>query len=156
MKTTLPTRIETKEQAIAFLTELHRNGEAFHPEDDATECGFSQEDGTKLNELMEQIYDLDGNNGNHKDPKFDPCEVLNILNAMDGAHNLELVQSLIKGEIVREVCYTYVVEKNNHTKNHELNINGLGGRTYQYSRKKDIYEDLDKLRGYEIFIEEEF
>lgn len=35
MKTTLPTAINTIEEAKTFLTELNTNGEAYHPEDDA-------------------------------------------------------------------------------------------------------------------------
>jgi len=81
MTTNLPASINTIEEAKAFLTELHKNGESYHPEDDANELiGSSElwtrEEGEQLNKLMEDIYNLEGNNGNHANPVFDPCEFL--------------------------------------------------------------------------------
>lgn len=88
MKTALPAAIATIEEAKAFLTNLHNNGESYHPEDCAHEVGvyqantnnfirtFSPSEADKLNELFEQIYNLEGNNSNHKNPIFDPCEFI--------------------------------------------------------------------------------
>ncbi len=84
MKTTLPPEIKTVDQAKAFLTELYKNNEAFHPEDDATDMIWNlpikqqptKAEAMQLNKLMEDIYYLDGNNGNHANPKFCPCEFL--------------------------------------------------------------------------------
>ena len=86
MKTILPPKIETVEQAKAFLTDLFNNNEVYHPEEDAHYIVWetvnpSEQERDKLNELMEDIYNLDGNNGNHHSPKFDPCEfLLNLIN----------------------------------------------------------------------------
>lgn len=90
MKTILPSAIETVEQAKAFLTDLFNNNEAYHPEEDAHETKWenksineqpTEQERDQLNKLMEDIYDLDGNNGNHRNPKFDPCEfLLNLIN----------------------------------------------------------------------------
>lgn len=80
MKTILPAGIGTVEQAKALLTDLHANGEAFHPEDDATDLVtdvFTQEEGESLNALMLDIYNLPGNDGRHVGIlAFDPCEFL--------------------------------------------------------------------------------
>lgn len=85
MKTTLPDHIETVEQAKTFLTDLYNNGEAIHPEDPAHSIVWihlpieqipTPEECAKLDKLMDDIYNLDGNAGNHANPKFDPCEWL--------------------------------------------------------------------------------
>ena len=79
MKTILPAAITTVEEAKAFLTELHKNGEAFHPEDDARHLSgnlFTEEEGGKLNKLMDNIYNLPGNDGRHDKLAFCPCEYL--------------------------------------------------------------------------------
>ena len=81
MKTQLPKEITTIEQAKDFLTDLYNNNETYHPEDDAHDILWetfnpSYEERDQLNKLMDEIYDLDGNNGDHKNPKFDPCEFL--------------------------------------------------------------------------------
>jgi len=73
MKTILPSTISTEQQAVDFLTMLHNNGEAFHPEDNAHDIEWGNDDPPtpdqcdKLNSLMEQIYDLG---------TVDPCAVL--------------------------------------------------------------------------------
>ncbi len=81
MKTNLPNGIGTIDQAKAFLTELHRNGESFHPEDDATDILWTCDEPTlaeqeSLNALMHDIYHLPGNDGSHVNMVFDPCEFL--------------------------------------------------------------------------------
>lgn len=77
MKTALPDSINTVEEAKKFLTDLYNNGEAYHPEDSAILIDiFTQQEGEQLNKLMSHIYNLDGNNGNHATPKFDPCKFL--------------------------------------------------------------------------------
>lgn len=82
MQTTLPTQITTRQEAQKLLFDLHTNGEAFHPEDDANGLVnsyvlFTKEEGEKLNSLMNQIYELKGNDGRHTEPMiFDPCEYL--------------------------------------------------------------------------------
>lgn len=78
MKTLLPAKIETVEQAKQFLSDLHSNNETFHPEDDATQLvgdPFNQQEGTQLNKLMSDIYNLEGNNS-AQDMIFDPCQFL--------------------------------------------------------------------------------
>ncbi len=70
MKTKLPEKITTIEEAKKFLLDLHLNNEVFHPEDDANDLvndPFTKEEGDKLNELMDQI---------HSTLNFDPCEYL--------------------------------------------------------------------------------
>lgn len=77
MKTELPEKITTIEEAENLLSALWENGESFHPEDNAHDIIWGtipkDEQPTaaecdKLNALMSQIYDL-------KDvPElFDPC-----------------------------------------------------------------------------------
>lgn len=88
MKTKPPLAITTVDEAKAFLTDLHNNGEAFHPEDNAHDITFCvepicREQRDHLNDLMEQIYALPGNDGRHVAPMiFDPCEFLNVLNGV--------------------------------------------------------------------------
>lgn len=81
MKTSLPAKIETIEQAKAFLSELIKNKEDFHPEDDALEVDFSGiapgeqptfDECRQLNKLMGDIYKLPGNE-NPQNMAFDPC-----------------------------------------------------------------------------------
>ena len=72
MNTTLPTAIASVEEAQEFLTDLHNNNEAFHPEDDAHHVDFSTcvpavEERQQLNKLMREIYELN---------EFDPCDFL--------------------------------------------------------------------------------
>ena len=63
MITTLPTSINTIEEAKAFLTELHKNGESYHPEDSAhdiinTETNklvFTYDEALQLDRLMDEI-----------------------------------------------------------------------------------------------------
>lgn len=85
MKTNLPEAITTVQEAVVFLRELHNNGEAFHPEDDATDVVWNtplyqhpgREECKQLNKLMADIYNLPGNDGSHSDPlAFDPCGYL--------------------------------------------------------------------------------
>ena len=81
MKTVLPKRILTEQEAKDFLTELYKNGEAYHPEDDAygilhnatEEFMFTDEEADLLNSLMEDCRNLPGN--------FDACDfLLNLQN----------------------------------------------------------------------------
>lgn len=78
MRTNLDRTIKTIEEAKAYLSELHKNGEAYHPEDDARDIEWSTipedqrpnaEEMDKLNILMDDIYlvSLD---------EFDPCEFI--------------------------------------------------------------------------------
>jgi hypothetical protein len=77
MKTILPEHITTIEEAEKLLTDLHNNGESFHPEDDANDIIWVCEAPTAqecdhLNVLMSDIYNLNG---------FDPCDfLLNLMN----------------------------------------------------------------------------
>lgn len=86
MKTILPEKITTIPEAQAFLSALVKNGESYHPEDNAHDIIvghdinthlFKKHEADHLNRLMEDIYYLEGNNGNHRNPIFDPCEFLN-------------------------------------------------------------------------------
>lgn len=94
MKTKLPLEIKTVEEAKAFLTELHANGEYFHPEDDAftiewqTCTPASGEECNQLNNLMYDIYNLPGNDGRHSAPMvFDPCAFLNGLDGINAPND---------------------------------------------------------------------
>lgn len=81
MNTVLPQSINSIEDAKKFLTDLYNNEETFHPEDDATDLvgdPFTFDEGTQLNKLMDDIYNLAGNES-VKSMVFDPCEfILNL------------------------------------------------------------------------------
>lgn len=90
MKTNLPNSITTIAEAKVFITELHTNGESYHPEADAHYVNWlsiqditnepTYNEATHLNTLMGEIYNLPGNDGRHCEPMvFDPCEFLNEL-----------------------------------------------------------------------------
>ena len=74
MKTNLPAEIKSVAQAETFLTELHKNGEAFHPEDSALDIIWdtceapTRSECVQLNSLMSDIYELEAD--------FCPCEFL--------------------------------------------------------------------------------
>lgn len=93
MKTKLPISIKTVEEAIAFLTALHTNGEQYHPEDNAHDILWTTPvticDENQLNALMEDIYNLPGNDGRHNDLAFDPCEYLLLLGKADVAITID-------------------------------------------------------------------
>lgn len=84
MKTALPNKISTIEEAKAFLRELVKHGEIYHCEDNAHEVEFlnvSEEhrptvvECGKLNKLMSDIYALPGNAGQPAAERtFDPCD----------------------------------------------------------------------------------
>lgn len=83
MKTILPKAITTIKQAQKFLSQLYKNEESYHPEDDAGDIIdmndkklFTDEEAKQLNKLMDDIYDLPGNDGRHVDLVFDPCQWL--------------------------------------------------------------------------------
>lgn len=75
MKTILPKSINSIEDANKLLRELFENNESFHPEDDAHDVIdvhtnkeiFTEEEADKLNDLIGQMYEIDG---------YDPCEYL--------------------------------------------------------------------------------
>ena len=63
MKTTLPSKITTVEEAKAFLTDLFNNKESYDPIEDAhdivwTTCEPTDEEMDQLNNLMDDIYEL--------------------------------------------------------------------------------------------------
>lgn len=61
MKTTIPDTIATPEKAKAFFLALEQNGELFHIDDDATTIDiFTKEEGTRLNELLEEAFEALG------------------------------------------------------------------------------------------------
>lgn len=82
MKTILPKSIETIADAKKFLTELQKNGEAYHPEDDATTVVWQTAKPTRkeckqLNKLMQDIYSMPENYRHMNQPiPFDPCAFL--------------------------------------------------------------------------------
>jgi hypothetical protein len=76
MKTNLDREIKSEHDAVQFITELCKNGEAYHPEDDARHVIWqtipeedipTREECHKLNELMDQIYSR---------TEVDPCEII--------------------------------------------------------------------------------
>ena len=85
MKTQLPQSINSIEEAKAFLAALHSNNEQFHPEDDAHEIEWltiedenncpTVSECDQLNKLMNDIYNLPGNN-DAQNMAFDPCGYL--------------------------------------------------------------------------------
>lgn len=75
MKTKLLQKIRNVEQAKNTLYDLWRNGESFHPEDDANSLvgdPFTKEEGDHLNKLMQDINNLSPVDG----VKFCPCQFL--------------------------------------------------------------------------------
>ena len=87
MKTILPASIATIDQAKQLLTDLHNNGEAYHPEDDATGIVWTDcksptlQECELLNKLMKDIYDLPENKNTYPKLSFDPCVFLLSLEA---------------------------------------------------------------------------
>lgn len=73
MKTTIPQRIETIQEAESFLNALIENEEVYHPEDDANDIIWNipnpptESECERLNIAMEQIYAIGD---------FDPCEFI--------------------------------------------------------------------------------
>ncbi len=117
MKTNLPTAITTIEEAKAFLTELHTNGEHYHPEDDAHDILWdinntpNRDECMQLNELMHQIYALPGNDGRHSAPlAFDPCLFLIILD--HEYSNAELQTAVKAGTLNPASNYQYCIQSN--------------------------------------------
>lgn len=104
MKTTLPAAITTRAEAEQFLQSLIDNNETYHPEDNAHDIIWDMPEDQKptpaeadqLNKLMEDIYNLDGNNGNHASPKFDPCEYLNNAKGKDLFEDYENLPDNVK------------------------------------------------------------
>jgi hypothetical protein len=81
MKTNLPEKITTVEEAKRFLYDLFINNETFHPEDDPLKIIWQTSDPTiqekkHLKVLMNDIYDLPGNKRRPQNMVFDPCEYL--------------------------------------------------------------------------------
>ncbi|HEY9361623.1 MAG TPA: hypothetical protein VIQ00_00075 [Chitinophagaceae bacterium] len=77
MKTVLPEKITTIAEAKSFLTDLFNNNEGYHPEDDAKDIFTNDVDeAEKLNGLMQDIYNLEGNQNYPKNMVFDPCKFL--------------------------------------------------------------------------------
>jgi len=69
MKTAIPTNIDTIQKAKIFLSDLIKNDEEYHPEDNAHDIIWSDINPTakemdQLNNAMDQIYEL---------KNFDPC-----------------------------------------------------------------------------------
>lgn len=82
LKTILPASITTIKEAKQLLTDLYNNGEAYHPEDSAADCleDITPEQAIQLDKLMDDIYNLPGND-NRLNMIFDPCkELLDLLN----------------------------------------------------------------------------
>ena len=75
METILPQTIKFIPAAKEFLSELHKNGETYHPEDDAHDIVWgmpidtqpTRKECDQLNNLMDEINILEG---------FDACEYL--------------------------------------------------------------------------------
>jgi hypothetical protein len=73
MKTNLNRVIESEQDALEYLWELYDNGEAYHPEDDASDIVYrstdiqpNEDEIEQLNSLMECVYMY----------IYDPCEIL--------------------------------------------------------------------------------
>lgn len=84
MKTQLPEKISTVEEAKKFLKELRDNDEVYHPEDSAHDIVWdcaspTDEECDQLDSLMRDIYNLKGNENYPHDMIFEPCEYLIML-----------------------------------------------------------------------------
>jgi len=82
MLTTLPAEIKKIPAAKRFLYELFKNGESYHPDDDANELSaelFTPAEAKQLNKLMADILALEGNEDIHN-MAFDPYGFLLDLN----------------------------------------------------------------------------
>ena len=80
LKTKLPAVITSPTEAVAFLTELYNNDEAYHPEDNALDVEWESADPSiaeraQLNKLMNDIYSLEGNI-DAQNMICDPCLIL--------------------------------------------------------------------------------
>ena len=97
MKTILPASIAKVNQAKQLLTNLHTNGESYHPEDDATDIVWTDcksptpQECVRLNKLMKDIYDLPENKAAYPKLSFDPCVFLLSLN-LEGAGQTALIK----------------------------------------------------------------
>lgn len=75
MKTRIPKNITNQDEAEAYLDELIKNNEDYHPEDNAREVMWDMpkidwptgDEVARLNIAMNQIYQIEG---------FDPCEYI--------------------------------------------------------------------------------
>lgn len=84
LKIQLPETIQSAEQARQFLDLLCTNNLTYHPEDSAHDVDWhlpteelpTHEECEQLDKLMADIYNMEGNNGNHATPKFCPCEYI--------------------------------------------------------------------------------
>lgn len=86
IKIQLPNAISTIEEAKKFLRSLHNIGADYHCEDDANDIKFlnlseknrpTADQCNQLNKLMEDIYNLPGNDGKHDNSIiFCPCGFL--------------------------------------------------------------------------------
>lgn len=64
MNTILPESITSVSEAKKYLSDLHHNGEAYHPDDDAHDvlfqtCNPSSVQRDKMNYLMSQVFTFD-------------------------------------------------------------------------------------------------
>jgi ferredoxin-thioredoxin reductase catalytic subunit len=140
MKTVLPHDIKTVAAAKLLLSTLHKNGESFHPEDDATKLVgdiFTKDEGKHLNRLMCDIYNLPGNDGRHKDMLFCPCQYLNDLIA--GDPDSQPIQTITKVTICGLGAHgTISYQSNAHYKHQQIpaaieDIFNLGDRLTKIS-----------------------
>lgn len=94
LKIKLPDTIQSADQARQFLDLLYDNRLSYHPEDSAHNVQWSlpaselptHEECEQLDRLMADIYMMEGNNGDHANPKFCPCGYL-LMKDEDAADN---------------------------------------------------------------------
>lgn len=91
MQTNLNRFITSKEDAKAYLSELHSNGEAYHSDDSADSVVWSGNDPdanecVKTDALMDACRDF-----------LDPCEELNALEHKDKVYGVETADSSAEG-----------------------------------------------------------
>ena len=102
LKLKLPNAITTIPEAKEFLKSLHSIGAAYHCEDDANDVEFlnlsekdrpTVEQCNQLNKLMEDIYNLPGNDGSHgPEIAFCPCGFI-----LDEAKQFKLIDLTGRG-----------------------------------------------------------
>jgi hypothetical protein len=156
MKTNLPSEITSIEEAKKFLSELHANGESFHPEDNAHDIDWDLPDEQKpdymqsrqLNKLMFDIYNLPGNDRSHVNLAFDPCDYLLWLDV--NFNDSRLKEAIENGTLEKFTTeYEYVIEKGPDPYNPCYELTLISGdniiMVLEYNTRQDAEYDVEIL-----------
>lgn len=160
MKTTLPNKITTLEEAKAFLTDLFNNGESYDPMEDAHDinwanCEPTDEEKDQLNELISDIYDLPPlDNGKSFDAaKFWwdlVVEANPMLNRLKEAPSLELPDQINSVEEAKKFL-EYLMEIENASEHIENNFRESDWRGVEATKEEKkqlnkLMEDISKFK----------